>query len=341
MFRDSRYVYLDHDFVETADGWIFGVVSNTHPPGRVLSYLKYLPGEGLWSRDGVSYRRVLTSYAMREIVQTMETIRRLKPEFIYLDPATGEEFIYVPVDKIAKHHRCEERFREMMRNPENKLEQTCVMLVEKLSSISGVGKEFFGVSGSLLLRLRNPAADIDLVVYGGSNFHKTIQASEEIQTSRDRATTISTLVKNYMSKYPLTQGEAEKLAQRCHTRGIFHGTPYSLHAVKTLAENKKPYGTVVSKPIGIHKTTLKIIDASESIFTPAIYTAEDIKDNVVEKLVCYDTTFAGLLSEGDTVEALGKLEKVEDHEENRIYHSLLVGSVKTAGIEYVKLLEML
>ncbi|MCX8202084.1 MAG: hypothetical protein N3H84_08315, partial [Candidatus Caldarchaeum sp.] len=103
MLRDSRNVYLDHDFVETSDGWIFGVVSNTHPPGRVLAYLKYLPGEGIWTRNGVSYKRVLSSYAMREIVQMLETVRRLKPHFIYRDPATDEEFIYVPVEKIAKH----------------------------------------------------------------------------------------------------------------------------------------------------------------------------------------------------------------------------------------------
>ncbi|MCX8200566.1 MAG: hypothetical protein N3H84_00460 [Candidatus Caldarchaeum sp.] len=339
MLRDRRHVYLDHDFVETADRWIFGVVSNTHPPGRVLAYLKYIPGEGVWTREGITYRRVLTSYSMREVLQMLETVRRLKPDFIYRDPVTDEEFIYVPVEKIVKHHRCEERLAELLRKPVNKLEETCAELVDGLASEAGVKKEFLGVSGSLLLKLRNPAADIDLVIYGGENFRKTVEASKHIQTHENRAAVISALVKNYMSKYPITEAEAEKLARRCHTRGIFRGTPYSLHAVKTIPETAKEYGSVVSRPAGTRKTILKITDTSESIFTPAVYDVEDINDHVVEKLVCYDTTFAALFQQGDTVEAYGKLEKVEDRVEQRTYYSLLIGSVKAVGMEYVKLVK--
>ncbi|MEM1948615.1 MAG: hypothetical protein QXG52_07770 [Candidatus Caldarchaeum sp.] len=339
MIRNNQYVYLDHDFVETSDGWIFGVVSNVHPPGRILSYLKYLPGDGVWTRGAVRYRRVLASYSMREISQMLETVRRVRPEFIYRDPFIDDEFIYVPVEKVWKHHRCEEGLQNMMNKPRHRFEQTCVELVKKLAYESNVVDTFFGISGSLLLKLYNPVADIDLVVYGGTNFRKVVQASMALQTREDRAATISTLTKNYMAKYPITEQEATKLAERCHTRGFFEGIPYSIHAVKTLAENTKQYGSVASKFAGTARKTLKIIDSTEGVFTPASYDVEDLDEGVVKKLVCYDTTFAGLFKEGDIVEAYGKLEQTRDFVENRVYMTLLIGSVKTAGMEYVKLLE--
>jgi hypothetical protein len=336
MLRDSKHLYLDHDFVETGDGWIFGVVSNTHPPGRILAYLKYIPGNGVWTRDGIAYKRVLTTYSMREVAQMVENVRRSRPEYVYLDPANGEEFVYVPVERVMKHYRCEEGLVRILERPLNRVEAVCAELVNQLSSRSGVSIGFFGVSGSLLLRLYNPAADIDLVVYGGENFRKVVEASYRLQTETTLAENHAILVKNYMTKYPITQEDAEELAKRCRTRGIYNGTPYSLHAVKTLRENKRNYGEVVSRYIGVEKTILRITDASESMFTPAVYGVEDIGGKNVEQLICYDTTFAALFTEGDVVEALGKLEKTNDTIENRVYRSLVIGTTRTADIEYVK-----
>ncbi|MEM0348755.1 MAG: hypothetical protein QXD24_01025 [Candidatus Caldarchaeum sp.] len=336
MLRDSKHLYLDHDFVETGDGWIFGVVSNTHPPGRILAYLKYIPGDGVWTRDGIAYKRVLATYSMREVVQMVESVRKSRPEYVYMDPSTGEEFVYVPVERVVKHYRCEEGLTRILERPVNRVEAVCAELVNQLSSLSGLSYGFFGVSGSLLLRLFNPAADIDLVVYGGENFRKVVEASYRLQTEKTLAENQAILVKNYMAKYPITQEEAEELAKRCRTRGIFHGTYYSLHAVRTLRENKRSYGEVTSRYIGVEKTILRITDASESVFTPAVYGVEDLGGKNVEQLVCYDTTFAGLFNEGEVVEALGKLEKTVDHVENRVYLSLVIGTIRTADIEYVK-----
>ncbi|MEM3126043.1 MAG: hypothetical protein QW064_06435 [Candidatus Caldarchaeum sp.] len=338
--RDEKHWYRDHDFLETVDGWLFGVVSDTHPPGRVLAYPKYVPGEGVWSRGGVTYRRILTAYTTRELAQALEMIRRLKPQYIYHDPVTDEDFTYIPVENIRKHYRCDERLQKILRKPSNKLEELCAKLVERISAGSGVDGMFFGVSGSLLLQLHNPAADIDLIVYGGENFRKAVNTSRQTQTSQDVKQTQNMLVKNYMTKYPITAEDAEKLAARCWTRGVFEGVFYSLHAVRLSEEITAEYGTRLYKTVGVRKTTLRIVDASEGVFTPAVYRVEDMAGEV-ETLLCYDTTFASLFREGDVVEAVGKLEKVEDLVRGVTYYSLLVGSVKTANIEYVKLLKTL
>ncbi|MEM4189700.1 MAG: hypothetical protein QW544_04200 [Candidatus Caldarchaeum sp.] len=338
--RDEKHRFRDHDFIETDEGWIFGVVSDTHPLGRVLVYPKYVPGDGVWSRDGISYRRVLAAYTSHEVAQALEMVRRLKPHYIYHDPVTDEDFTYIPVENIKKHYRCDERLQLILRKPANKLEEKCAKLVRRISSTAGVDGMFFGVSGSLLLQLHNPAADIDLVVYGGENFRKAVKASRQTQTPHDVKQTQNMTVKNYMTKYPITAEDAEKLAARCWTRGVFEGVFYSLHAVRLLEEIRAEYGTRLYKPVGVKKTSLRVLDASEGVFTPAVYQVEDLEGEV-ETLLCYDTTFAGLFNEGDVVEAVGKLEKVEDLAKGVTYYSLLVGSVKTANMEYVRLLKTL
>ncbi|MCS6769918.1 MAG: hypothetical protein NZ570_05730 [Candidatus Caldarchaeum sp.] len=338
--RDEKHVYRDHDFVETVEGWFFGVVSDIHPLGRILAYLKYIPGEGIWSRGGATFKRVLTSYTSREVAKTLEMVRTQRPRYIFHDPATDEDFIYVPVEAVKKHYRCDEKLGEILRRPRNSVENICVKLVKRLSIESHVEPSFFGLSGSLLIGLHNPAADIDLVVYGGENFRKTTKASRETQTSVFRQETEKMLVRNFMHKYPLTESEAAALAGRCATKGLFEGVFYSLHGVKLVEEINVEYGQRTYRDMGVRKAKLRVLEDSEGVFTPALYLVEDLESGgkAVEALLCYDTTFAGLLEKGDVVEAVGKLERVEDFREGRTYYSLLVGSVKTAGVEYVKLL---
>jgi predicted nucleotidyltransferase len=337
--RDERHKFRDHDYIETEDGWLFGVVSDTHPPDRVLAYLKYMPGAGLWSRSDISYRRVLTTYSLPEVAKVLELVKAIKPGYVFNDPMTGEEFTYVPVADVRRHYMCEERLERLLQGPRNGVERGCAMLVERLADASGVGTGFYGVSGSILTGLHNPAADIDLTVYGRQNFWKTVEASENIQTPESIQQTRKLLAKNYVTKYPITHEDAERLAERCVTRGIYRGYFYSLHAVRLLDEIRESYGDRLYRGTGVVRAELHVVDASEGIYTPAVYRVEGrtSEGQEVETLTCYDTTFAALLREGDTVEALGKLEKVQDLRINRTYYSLLIGSIKAAGREYIKL----
>jgi predicted nucleotidyltransferase len=132
--RDERHKFRDHDYIETEDGWLFGVVSDTHPPDRVLAYLKYMPGAGLWSRSGMSYRRVLTTYSLPEVAKVLELVKAIKPGYVFNDPMTGEEFTYVPVADVRRHYMCEERLERLLQGPRNGVERGCAMLVTSPST---------------------------------------------------------------------------------------------------------------------------------------------------------------------------------------------------------------
>ena len=54
------------DLIETREGLIFDVKGLTHPPDRVISYVRYFPhSTGDRERGGIKYEKV---YSLKEIV---------------------------------------------------------------------------------------------------------------------------------------------------------------------------------------------------------------------------------------------------------------------------------
>ena len=336
MIRNSEIMFRDHDYIETEEGWIFCVVSDQHPRDRVCAYLKYIPGDGRWSKNGVSYERVVKYYKMDEIIATLNLLEKTKPEYIYHDPVINEKFSYIPVGRIKEHFRCEERLKSILGNPRNKIEEKTRGLVDSLVSKSDVSPEYMGITGSILVELANPQADIDLIVYGRENFWRVVSAIPSISENNDLR---SGFMNSLMKKYPLSREDSERLAERMVNRGVYEGKVFSTHAVRLLSEVREAYGDKVFQPVGVVKSRLRVVDDCEGCFTPAIYYVEPIGSNFnrIETLTCYDTTYACLLREGDVIECVGKLEEVYSVKEDRHYLNLVIGSIRAQGREYVRI----
>ncbi|MEM3032271.1 MAG: hypothetical protein QW756_05530 [Nitrososphaerota archaeon] len=340
MIRDGRHTVRDHDYIETVDGWIFCVVSDLHPPGRVLAYLKYIPGDGPWVRDNTRFIRMVGSYSMEEVGRTIGFIRERKPQYVYLEPTIGEEFTYPPLSSMANHYRPEERLREVLDSPQWIREKDCRRIVLDLSQGSQSLLGFMGVTGSLLPGLKYGKADVDLIVYGRNNYLRILDVSDQIQGRGERELLETMWLRSFLARYRLERGEALQLFQRVRNKGFYQNVPYSIHAVRTVEELSQNYGDMIFRPAGVGRVVLKVLDSSESYFTPSVYRVESVASGLdVETLTCYDSTFSGLFQQGDTVEAVGKLETVYDKLGGRMYTNLLVGSIRTGGVEYVKLLD--
>lgn len=337
MIRDGEHIFRDHDYIETEEGWIFCVVSDLHPPGRVLAYLKYVPGEGLWFKGDVSYARVLRSYSMDQISYTIGYVRDRRPDYIFLDPATSEEFTYPPTPFIVRHYKPEERLRQILDKATWRREQDCMRIAVQLSGGAEKLLESMGVSGSLLSGLRYENADVDLLVYGRENYLRVLEISTEIRERNDLLEKI--WLSSFLEKYRLAKDDAREFFRRVRNKGFYNGVPYSIHAVREIEEINERYGDRIYRPIGVEKTRLKILDVRDSYFLPSVYRVEgEVAAGEVETLTCYDSTFAGLLEEGDEVEVYGKVERVVMLEDGREYVNILVGSLRTAGLEYIRLL---
>jgi Uncharacterized protein conserved in archaea len=118
--RDERFAPRDRDVFVTVEGWIFTVLGDVHPPKRIWSYLKYVPGAGPWrDASGKTYRRVFTTYTVREMLSIMEDLRTSRPEYVYYDQTVGNEVIAPPVDAITGYWRTSEGLRRLVEREES------------------------------------------------------------------------------------------------------------------------------------------------------------------------------------------------------------------------------
>jgi predicted nucleotidyltransferase len=162
-------LFKDREFIETKEGLIFCVVGYLHPRDRVIAYLKYLPSaEGKWSSGSRRYSRAMRYYSASEVVRNVGWLEKHYPHYVFHSKVLGFKISAVPKRYIVRHYIPQKRLEEIVRKgPEDALEEKVLELVDLLSERAGVPKSFFGVTGSILLKIHNPSfSDIDLVVYG-------------------------------------------------------------------------------------------------------------------------------------------------------------------------------
>jgi len=332
----------DHDFLETWDSLIFCVVGDVHPPGRIFSYLKYVPGTGPWRRYRRSFSRIFSDYSMKEFKKMLDYLKKVHPEFVRYDPVIGAEMSSVPIEFIKKHYNCLEGLRELLkRGPRDRLEGLTIAFVGELCDHGDLHEDDLGITGSILLKMHHERSDIDLIVYGRREFWKAVEILGELGylgvRSREQA------LRDMLRRYPIASSDASNLVDRIRCRGVYRGVKFSIHGVRKSEEISEKYFDKIYRRIGLARAILEVDDASDSCFNPAIYRVHGSaeiggREYHVEQLMCYDLTFSAMFERGDRIEAYGKLESVVDRVHGKRFYSLLIGSVEAAGKEYVRLI---
>jgi len=328
----------DRDYFETMEGWIFQVLGDIHPEGRTWSCLKYVPGEGEWGDGERRFVRVFREYSVSELLRLIGFLEERQPSYVFLDPTVNARVIAPPVDRIVRTFSARRRLGELVEaGAGGVLERKLVSLVEYLSERSGVPVTYFGVTGSILVGIQHERSDIDLVVYGMENVWRVLETMQELR--REGAFTLladapQAWLSRASARYPLAHQDLRRLASNIFNKGRFDGVYFSIHGVRDKPAHR--YGEVTYSRIGLVKSRARIVDASESLFTPAVYYVEDAGAGF-DRIVCYDMMFAGVLREGDLVEVYGKMEAALRgcREE---WRQVLVGSYEGVGREYIKIL---
>jgi uncharacterized protein len=324
----------DRDFVETREGFFFCLVGSVHPPDRYLAYLKYTPAAaGKWVRGAVAYRREFPYYHVRNVQETVDRLAQSHPHYVWRDPASGLRFTFVPHDRIVHHYRPEARLREILAAPTDSLEAEVRELVGALSATSGVPAAAFGITGSILLGLHNPAfSDIDLVVYGRAAAGRVRAAVATAGAALaplppDRR---ATWRRETAERFGLGVDDVAHLDARRWNYGLFRGRYVSIHPTPAPAEIVEGYGDRRYAPRGPATIEARVIDVADAWFLPAAYRVADVifRDGPpasVEEIVTFEALFAGIADPGDQMLAVGQLE-VDPAGRGR----LVVGS---AGVE--------
>ncbi|MCS7126168.1 MAG: hypothetical protein NZ929_04575 [Aigarchaeota archaeon] len=329
----------DHDFLETYDNWIFCIVGEVHPPDGYFAYPKYAPGNGPWKRGEQSFSRILKNYSMYELKNTLEYLKKFKPNYVKFDETISAEMFFTPLSEISKHYSCLSGLRNLLKKDgRDRLEQLLIDLVFVLHDYGGVDLEFFGLTGSILLNIHHERSDIDVIVYGRENFWKVIRAIEELELYNPRDS-----LERFSMFYPISRSDAEKLALRVRHKGYYRGVGFSVHGVRREDEINEKYGDLVYKMIGIARAELEVVDSVDSGFTPSVYSVEGLAEMNgesyrIERLTCYDLSYIALFHPRDRLKVYGKLEEVYDRRNNRRFYNILIGSIEAAGKEYIKLI---
>jgi len=343
--------FLDRDFIETPEGFLFCVVGPYHPKDRVIAYLKYVPSEkGFWSRKEKSFSRVMKAYTIPNLLQTFKLLKKEHSQYLFHSFYYNITMTAVPLEYVKKHFKPEKKLKNLLKKKNlDVLQRKTVEFIKILSEETGVQLKSFGVTGSILLDMHDiNFSDIDLTVYGIRESFKLKEAMKEIygsnsEVSRFKDEILKAWCKSKVSKHPLNWEDALKIYSRKWNIGIFRGTIFSIHPIKTRNELNEKYGDKTYYPKGFVTIKAEVEDNSDSIFLPATYKVRKIKfidgsvrENLLE-VVSYESLYDSLAENGEEIIARGKLELVKDNRNGEEYYRVLIGSPEGKGKEFIKL----
>jgi len=260
----------DGDAVVTDHGFVFYVFGYEHPCDRYYGFLKYVPEEhaGLFDLEWLDIRWVMRGTTLlrpRELYspgshrRLVEAFRRSFPEFLNFSDQLGRWMVTVPWSRISEVYKPSRQLTLLARRgASDPLEEDALALIELLSGAAGVPRGFFGIHGSISLGTHHEGSDIDISVYGASNFRRVKSALAGLEEG------------GLLSLKRGTRIDGKRL-----NRGSYRGKDFVVNATRRFSEI--PRRRLLYRPLGTVEVECLCASAEESVFRPAIYEVEDCK----------------------------------------------------------------
>jgi predicted nucleotidyltransferase len=304
------------DFIETAEGLIFAVVTADLEDQRVLSFLRY-------QRTSGGYRKLSSR-------DTDELLKKHYPHYVHHSKARDVTLHGVHHTLVTIHHQPRMRLREIL------LRAPCDEIEAKLQRLAGLFDEQgldlaeLGITGSLLIGAQNKGSDIDLVFYRREAFHKARGIIKSLVLKRllqplDDALWRDTYERRGCS---LTFDEYLWHEARKYNKAAIDRTKFDISLLtperwQDLLRYKKH-----------HRCSLqvRIDDAKYSFDYPARYILDH---HCIKEAVSYTATYLGQAERGEYVEVRGQLEI------SSLGHlRIVIGSNREAIDEYIKVIPL-
>ena len=325
------WIPADGDTFVTKEGFIFNIFGYEHPPDRVFAFLKYIPArfktlfnveflERTWKYEETELFRAERLYTAKNYQTFLETFRKNFPDYVYFCPFRGKAIISSPlalIQRVYVPRNCLDALVKL----ENKdsLQKTTLNFISLLSNESGIAIKDFGVHGSIALDMHTPKSDIDIVVYGSSNFRRL-------------ESTISRLVEAGTLSYKFSN----RLDAARRFKGRYKGKVFMFNAIRKPEEIRTKYGAVNYTPLAQVKFQCTVKDDGEAMFRPAIYQIENykptesthelLKDETPELVVSMIGCYRNVARTGNKINVSGMLEKVENVKTGKVFHQIVVGT---------------
>lgn len=307
-------------FVRTAENLIFEIKGDVHPNDRVIAYLRYVP------EDDNKFRKVY------DLDERESYLQQLHPQYLWHSKYHGRTVQAVEKDCIAEILDPVEYAAELRKNtPKSELAAKAASLVGYITKTMKIHRNFVGITGSLLAGTATEESDIDLVVFGKDQacklYSELSHAFEMIpeleQYSGERLQRHLEFRWGALSEYfdILRVIEKNKLLQ-----GVFAHVDFFIRLVKLPVESTHVYDEEEIEFLGMHTARYRIVDSSNSIFTPCEYEVEALSGSTrIDKVVSYRGRFTEQARAGAVVNARGRLERVRSLRTGVEYHQVVLG----------------
>jgi predicted nucleotidyltransferase len=317
MNRLSDFPYLPKDFIETAEGLIFAVVSYEPQAGKVGCFLRYVRAEPGW-------RKVTT-----EVANSL--LEEYYPHYLYHSQQFDAAFHAVSPERIVQHHRPEQKLIDLLKTA------TCDEIVHRLQRLIiilvryGAGIHTLGVTGSLLIDAQQMKSDIDLVIYGRVEFHKIRVGLKQAVTEGALSLLDDALMlDNFQRRLgELSYDDFAWHENRKFNKAVIDGTKFDIGMVdfQLVEVEDRQY-----QKQGVLTLIANVVDDQFSFDFPARYTLDNEQ---IPEVVVYTQTYVGQAKKGEKIEVSGVIEC--DVATGQCH--LIVGSSREAVGEYIKVID--
>ncbi len=322
---------MDGDTFVSRDGFILNVFGYEHPESRVFAFLKYISAD-YKSLFNVDFLQRTWTYKTRRLFRAeklytpsnyqdfLRVFRNNFPDYVYSCPFRQKEIISVPLESIDDVFVPKDCLTMLAQLPKpDALQKDTLEFIKLLSNESGIPMTDFGVHGSVALGMHSTESDVDIVVYGASNFRK-------LEATIDRLVEAQTL--RYQSN--------NRLDCARHFKGRFKTRVFMYNAVRRPEEVNAGYGAFSYTAIKPVQFVCTVTDDTQSMFRPATYGIGDLeeegsaknlsKETVPKVVVSMIGCYRNVARKGDRIRVSGVLERVEGVRTKDCYYQVIVGT---------------
>ncbi len=333
---------IEGDYLETKkDHLFFDIKGIHHPHDRKICFLRFYPDQnGDRIKDDIKFKKI---YSLDE---RYSKLREQYPQYLFFSKNFDLELQGAKLEDINQIFTPRAYFNKL--KDKNELAEAEIQsknLCELLMHKGDIPENSIGISGSPMIGLNKKSSDIDIVIYG-------TQVSLEFQDKLKNIFQASNNcrmynLEEYKAHYKWRVGGSDisfvdflKSEKRKLHQGKFHGIDFFIRYIKSPEDWKGTYYDYKFKNLGRIKIKAKIIDSTNSIFTPCSYKIECLK--VIErkinsrdidlKILSEISSFRGRFCEqainGENVLVKGKLEEVKFRNNKSYLRILLTNQIQ-------------
>lgn len=333
---------IEGDYLETKEtNLFFDIKGYHHPQDRKICFLRFYPDKnGERTKEGKNYKKI---YSLDE---RYLKLREDYPQYLFFSNELDLELQGVEIKDIKKIYTPREYYDVLkMRKDLSEIEKHSKNLSELLITDGSVPEDAIGISGSPMIGLSKDNSDIDVIIYG-------TRASLEFQDRLKTLFKASNNIRMYNSKeykihYKWRVGGSNtsyedflKSEKRKLHQGKFHGIDFFIRYIKSPKDWNGTYYDYNFKNLGRIKIKAKIVNSTNSIFTPCSYKIKcltvvesnlirkDIDLNALNEITSFRGRFCEQAREGEEVLVEGKLEEVNYKNSKKYFRILLTDQIQ-------------